>query len=106
MSSLSLTRGRPALPAARRGAAALRRPTGTPVRLVAVLETTRAPSPSRAMAPASAAPLAEEIAAKLAHDVGAAPGAPLTPVTAYRGVAASVRERLIDGRNATQAHWE
>ena len=103
MPSLTLARGRPALQA---GTTTIRRPVGAR-RPVSVLEATRAPSPSRAASAAtSAAPLAEEIAAKLAHDVGAPPGAPLSPATAYRGVAASVRERLIDGRNATQAHWE
>ena len=93
---------RPAQPAGRG-----RRPArSSAVRPAAILEATRAPSPSRSAASPNKSSLADELAAKLTYEVGAAPGAPLTPITVYRGVAASVRERLIDGRNATQAHWE
>ena len=102
----TLARGRPAAPT-RRPAGRGRRPAGSVSRPAAILEATRAPSPSRSGGgPPAAGTLVDELAAKLTYDVGAAPGTPLTPVTAYRGVAASVRERLIDGRNATQAHWE
>jgi hypothetical protein len=86
-----------------------RRPLGGSTAPRAVLEATRAPSPSsRKPAADGGAALAAEIKQRLEVDVGADPAAlrSLPAPTAYRGVAAAVREDLIKGRNATQAHWE
>jgi len=55
--------------------------------------------------PTDAPALAREIERNLEFGVGASPGEPLTPRAAYRAVADSVRDRLIERRNATQAHW-
>ena len=99
----------------RLGAPTVRRPVRAPRRVaVAVLTPDRrsaAPSthalvPPPPPLPTDAPSLAVEIARNLEFGVGAAPGDPLSSRAAYRAVAASVRDRVIERRNATQAHWE
>lgn len=62
--------------------------------------------PAPAELPKDAASLKGELSRALESDVGAVPGQPLSAKATYRAAAASVRQRLIDARNNTQAHWE
>ena len=62
--------------------------------------------PAPAELPKDAASLKGELSSALESDVGAVPGQPLSAKATYRAAASSVRQRLIDARNHTQAHWE
>lgn len=47
----------------------------------------------------------QDVLSKVSYTIGADPKA-LTPKQAYRGLAWTVRERLIDSFNKTQEYWK
>ena len=79
----------------------------TPARPAAAVGKGASPVvPPPAELPKDAASLKGELSRALESDVGAVPGQPLSAKATYRAAAHSVRKRLLDARNHTQAHWE